>query len=132
MSDSGFPYDADRVIGTLATVFREQGDQRTADLLASAVGRIEQNGYDNWDGGSRLYDEPRRQRTTAQVDALLHRLQGRLSAKDYQWALENSGQEEWGLAVTTIREAIHLSELTLSDDEAQELSQIESQLRFKW
>lgn len=55
MVDSGFPLDTSRVIGTLAAIFREQGDQRLADLLASAVGRIEQTGYDNWDGGVDIY-----------------------------------------------------------------------------
>ncbi len=81
----------------------------------------------------RRVDDPRgRERTTAQVDALLHRLKGRLSDKDYQWALDNSGQAEWGLVVTTISEAVAHGELTLRGDEAQELSRIKSQLRHPW
>ena len=55
MADSGFPLDTNRVVGTLAALFREQGDKRLADLLASALGRIEQTGYDNWDGGTDIY-----------------------------------------------------------------------------
>ena len=55
MTDAGFPLDTNRVVATLAALFRAQGDQRLADLLAAAVGRIEQTGYDNWDGGTAIY-----------------------------------------------------------------------------
>lgn len=80
----------------------------------------------------RFDDHEGRVRTTARVDALLHGLKGRLSDKDYQWALENSGQAEWDIAVTTIHEAMARKELTFRDDEAAELARIESQQRFKW
>lgn len=55
MTDAAFPLDTNRVVGTLTALFRAQGDHRRADLLASAVGRIEQTGYDNWDGGIEIF-----------------------------------------------------------------------------
>lgn len=55
MADSGFPPDTNRVIGTLAALFRKQGNRLVAELLSSAVGRIEQSGWDNWDGGTDIY-----------------------------------------------------------------------------
>lgn len=55
MADSGFPLDTNRVVGTLAALFQAQGDQRLAELLASAVGRIEETGWDNYDGGTQIF-----------------------------------------------------------------------------
>ena len=51
MSVTG-PFPPDRVVATLAAIFREQRNQPMADLLASAVSRLEQTG---WESGVDLY-----------------------------------------------------------------------------
>lgn len=55
MTGSVFPVAVDGLVATLAALFREQRDAETADLLLSAIPRIELTGYDGWNGGTDLY-----------------------------------------------------------------------------
>ena len=46
-----FPKSADAIVATLAELFRHQGNFVVSNLLDNAKSRIEESGYDNWDGG---------------------------------------------------------------------------------
>lgn len=50
-----FPQSADAVLGTLTELFRLQGNQQVVRILENASARIEETGYDNWDGGQYLF-----------------------------------------------------------------------------
>lgn len=58
MSDDapiGFPKSADAVVATLVELFRHQGNRLVCDVLDNAKARIEETGYDNWDGGTYFF-----------------------------------------------------------------------------
>ena len=49
-----FPQSAEAVVATLTELFRHQGNHLACDVLENAKARIEETGYDNWDGGQYL------------------------------------------------------------------------------
>ncbi|MEO8219050.1 MAG: toll/interleukin-1 receptor domain-containing protein [Acidobacteriota bacterium] len=55
MAEHGFPKSVEDVVATLAKIYRHQRQLDIVELLESASGRIEQTGYDNWDGGTYTY-----------------------------------------------------------------------------
>ena len=58
MSDDApvaFPQSADAVVATLTELFRHQDNRSVCDVLENAKARIEETGYDNWDGGTYLF-----------------------------------------------------------------------------
>ena len=58
MSDEApmvFPQSAEAVVATLTELFRHQGNHLACDVLENAKARIEETGYDNWDGGQYLF-----------------------------------------------------------------------------
>ena len=50
-----FPKSVEEVVATLADIYRHQRESKIVELLESASARIEQIGYDNWDGGTYTY-----------------------------------------------------------------------------
>lgn len=50
-----FPKSADTVVATLAELFWHQGNRLACEVLDNARARIEETGYDNWDGGTNLF-----------------------------------------------------------------------------
>src|SRR5438309_1677090 len=50
-----FPQSAEAVVATLTELFRHQGNHLPCDVLENAKPRIEETGYDNWDGGLYLF-----------------------------------------------------------------------------
>lgn len=50
-----FPESAESVVATLSTIFRHQKNQIACDVLENARARMEETGYDNWDGGTTLF-----------------------------------------------------------------------------
>lgn len=55
MGESGFPKPVEEVVATLADIYRHQDQHDIVELLEGASARIEQIGYDNWDGGTYTY-----------------------------------------------------------------------------
>jgi hypothetical protein len=52
---NGFPKSAEEVVATLADIYRHQQQPDIVELLKSASARIEEIGYDNWNGGTYTY-----------------------------------------------------------------------------
>ena len=50
-----FPKSAEAVAATLTELFRHQGNHLACEVLENAKPRIEETGYDNWDGGLYLF-----------------------------------------------------------------------------
>jgi hypothetical protein len=50
-----FYLSAETVVATLAELFRAQGNRVACEALENAKARIEETGYDNWDGGQYYY-----------------------------------------------------------------------------
>ncbi len=58
MSDEppmAFPKSAEAVVATLTELFRNQGNHLACEVLENAKARIEETGYDNWDGGQYFF-----------------------------------------------------------------------------
>ncbi len=56
MPDQSFPYPVEMVVSTLAELLRIQGrNALLVEVLESANARIEEAGYDGWDGGTYFY-----------------------------------------------------------------------------
>jgi TIR domain len=55
MAERAFPKPVEEVFGTLLDIYRHQGQSDILELLESANARIEQTGYDNWNGGTYVY-----------------------------------------------------------------------------
>jgi hypothetical protein len=55
VEDKRFPKAVEDVVATLADIYRHQGESDIVELLVSASARIEEVGYDNWDGGTYTY-----------------------------------------------------------------------------
>jgi len=51
MSPNQFPQSAEAVAATLMELFRHQKNHAACEVLENAKARIEETGYDNWDGG---------------------------------------------------------------------------------
>jgi hypothetical protein len=50
-----FYASTETVVATLAELFRAQGNPVACEVLENATARIEESGYDNWDGGQYFY-----------------------------------------------------------------------------
>ncbi len=50
-----FHLSTETVVATLVELFRAQGNRVACDVLENGNARIEETGYDNWDGGQYLY-----------------------------------------------------------------------------
>ena len=50
-----FHLSSETVVATLVELFRAQGNRVACDVLENAKARIEETGYDNWDGGQYLF-----------------------------------------------------------------------------
>ena len=50
-----FPQSAEAVVATLTELFRNQGNHSACEVLENAKVRIEETGYDNWDGGQYFF-----------------------------------------------------------------------------
>ena len=50
-----FHLSTETVVATLAELFRAQGNRVACDVLENSRARIEETGYDNWDGGTYLF-----------------------------------------------------------------------------
>lgn len=50
-----FHLTVETVVATLTELFRAQGNRVACDVLENARARIEETGYDNWDGGTYLF-----------------------------------------------------------------------------
>ncbi len=50
-----FPKSAEVVVATLTELFRNQGNHLACEVLENAKTRIEETGYDNWDGGQYFF-----------------------------------------------------------------------------
>lgn len=57
---------------------------------------------------------------------LVERLRDRLTADEYRWAAQNADNAEWEIAVEVITSAKSRGELTMTEDEAAELAEVES------
>jgi hypothetical protein len=55
VGESGFPKSVEEVVATLADIYRHQEQHEIVELLEGASARIEQIGYDKWDGGTYTY-----------------------------------------------------------------------------
>jgi hypothetical protein len=58
MSDEApkeFHLSAEAVVATMTELFRNQGNHLACEVLENAKARIEETGYDNWDGGQYLF-----------------------------------------------------------------------------
>lgn len=55
MAEKGFPKKVEDVVMTLLEIYRHQGRSEIIELLENSSARIEQTGYDNWNGGIFLY-----------------------------------------------------------------------------
>lgn len=55
MNNNRFPDSPEDVIATLADLFRHQNQGNIVELLESAVGRIDETNFDNWNGGTYSY-----------------------------------------------------------------------------
>jgi hypothetical protein len=58
MSDEAptvFPLKTGTVVATLTELFRNQGNQVACEVLETANARIEETGFDNWNGGTYLF-----------------------------------------------------------------------------
>lgn len=52
---SNFPVGPAEIVETLAALVDAQGDHPLAEILRTSIPRIEDNGYDNWNGGTTYY-----------------------------------------------------------------------------
>ncbi|HTV40480.1 MAG TPA: toll/interleukin-1 receptor domain-containing protein [Candidatus Sulfotelmatobacter sp.] len=50
-----FHLSTETVVATLLELFRAQGNRIACDVLENAKARIEETGYDNWDGGTFMF-----------------------------------------------------------------------------
>ena len=50
-----FPQRAEAVVAALTELFRHQGNRPACEVLENAKARIEETGYDNWNGGTDLF-----------------------------------------------------------------------------
>lgn len=50
-----FHLSTETVVATLVELFRAQGNRVACDVLENSKARIEETGYDNWDGGTYLF-----------------------------------------------------------------------------
>jgi hypothetical protein len=50
-----FHLSTETVVATLVELFRAQSNRVACDVLENAKARIEETGYDNWDGGTYLF-----------------------------------------------------------------------------
>ncbi|HYE32146.1 MAG TPA: toll/interleukin-1 receptor domain-containing protein [Methylomirabilota bacterium] len=58
MSDQkpeAFPQSAEAVVAALTELFRHQGNRSVCEVLENAKARIEETGYDNWNGGTDIF-----------------------------------------------------------------------------
>jgi len=55
MADESLPFRVDSVLHTVAELLRQQGQGHALEVLEAAETRIEETGYDNWNGGTNLY-----------------------------------------------------------------------------
>ena len=55
MADEVLPIPLDSLIHTVADLLRQQGQDQAVDVLETAEARIEETGYDNWNGGTTFY-----------------------------------------------------------------------------
>jgi hypothetical protein len=58
MSDeapTAFPLRTETVVATLTELFRNQGNQVACEVMETAKARIEETGFDNWNGGTYLF-----------------------------------------------------------------------------
>lgn len=63
---------------------------------------------------------------SVRVRALVERLRDRLTLDDYRWAAENADNVEWEIAVEVINAAQRRGQLAMTEEEADELADVES------
>lgn len=55
MPETNFPKSEKEIVSTLMEIYRHQGNAEISSLISTATARLEETGFDNWDGGVTLW-----------------------------------------------------------------------------